>query len=197
MVHSSKKYNDVLRTAKELFWKHGFKRVTVEEICQKGNVSKMTFYKYFPNKTELAIEIIRRMFDENMGEFNRMMLSDIPFEEKMKKQLVMKLEGTKDLSEEFVKDVYLDKGSEIHLYWEKRAGEAIAEVINHYRTAQEKGWIRKDLNIDFVIYVINKFFDFANDHELVSRYGSMQELIMEINRFFLYGIMPRDNLSDE
>lgn len=197
MDRNGKKYFDVIHTARELFWKHGFKRVTVEEICREANVSKMTFYKYFPNKTELAIEIIKRMFDENMETFNRMMQSDIPFEEKMNQQLLLKMEGTRDLSEEFVRDVYVDKQSEIHLYWEKRAGEALGEVINYYREAQKKGWIRKDISIDFIIFVINKLFDFANDRELISRYGTMQDLVMEINRFFLYGIMPRERKSNE
>ena len=39
----SKKQLELLKIARELFWKHGFKRVSIEEICQKASVSKMTF----------------------------------------------------------------------------------------------------------------------------------------------------------
>jgi len=197
MVKAGKKYHDIITTAKDLFWKHGFKRVSVEEICTKANVSKMTFYKYFSNKTELAIVIIKNMFDENMKKFNDMLLSDIPFEEKMKLQVRMKLEGTKDISEEFVKDVFGDADSDVHKYWVKRANDAIDTVINHYKEAQKKGWLRKDIKIDFILYMINKFFDFANDDLLISKYDTMQELIMEINKFFLYGILPYENMPDE
>lgn len=42
----------ILSAGKELFWKHGVKRVTVEEICVQASVSKMTFYKFFMNKRE-------------------------------------------------------------------------------------------------------------------------------------------------
>ena len=197
MVKVSKKYHDIITTAKDLFWKHGFKRVTVEEICLKANVSKMTFYKHFANKTELEIQIIKNMFDENMKKFNEMMLSDISFEEKMKLQVKMKLEGTKNISEEFVKDVYGDTGSEVQKYWEKRTNEAIVIVINHYREAQKNGWLRKDIKIDFILYVINKFFDFANDDFLIAKYNTMQDLIVEINKFFLYGILPYEKMPDE
>ena len=197
MVNKGKKYYDIVTTAKDLFWKHGFKRVTVEEICTRSNVSKMTFYKYFPNKTELAIQIIKNMFDENIKKINELMLSDISFEEKMKLQVKMKLEATNDISEEFVKDVYGDNDSEVKRYWEKMANDAIDIVINHYREAQIKGWMRKDIKIDFIIYVINKFFEFVNDDYLISKYDTMQDLIVEINKFFLYGILPYENNPDE
>ncbi len=32
----SKKYQQIVATAEELFLKHGFKRVSIEEICQKA-----------------------------------------------------------------------------------------------------------------------------------------------------------------
>jgi AcrR family transcriptional regulator len=197
MVQTSKKYEDIVSAAKELFWKHGFRRITVEEICRKAGVSKMTFYKYFSNKTELGIEFIKRMFDENMKIFRDLMQSDIPFEEKMRIQVQMKLEGTRDISEEFVRDVYGNIDPELHEYWEKRTHEAIAEVIQFYRDAQDKGWLRKDIKIDFILYVINRFFEFANDDALISMYSTMQDLIVEINKFFLYGILPHEKASDE
>ena len=197
MVNKGKKYYDIVATAKDLFWKHGFKRVTVEEICTRSNVSKMTFYKYFQNKNELAIQIIKDMFDESIKKINELMLSDISFEEKMKLQVKMKLEATNDISEEFVKDVYGDNNSEVKKYWEKMANEAIDTIMNYYREAQEKGWMRKDIKIDFIIYVINKFFEFVNDDYLISRYDTMQDLIIEINKFFLYGILPYENKLDE
>jgi len=197
MVNKGKKYYDIVTTAKDLFWKHGFRRVTVEEICTRSNVSKMTFYKYFQNKTELAIQIIKDMFDENIKKFNELMLSDISFEEKMKLQVKMKLEATNDISEEFVKDVYGDNDSEVKRYWEKMANDTIDTVMYHYKEAQKKGWMRKDIKTDFIIYVINKFFEFVNDDYLISKYDTMQDLIVEINKFFLYGILPYENNPDE
>ena len=53
----SKKLCQISQTAETLFKLYGIKRVTVEEICKKANVSKMTFYKYFRNKIELVKHI--------------------------------------------------------------------------------------------------------------------------------------------
>lgn len=186
-----------METAKRLFWKHGLRRVTIEEICQEANVSKMTFYKYFPNKNELAKEILDKIFEKNMKMFDQLMLSDISYEEKMHRQIKLKMEGTQDISEEFVKDIYGDPDSELAEYWKERADGFIQIVIDHYRNAQEKGWLRKDVKIDFILYMINKTFEFVNDKELISKYDTMQDLILEINRFFLYGILPYDKQKDE
>ena len=41
--------------------------------------------------------------------------------------------------------------------------------------------------------MINKTFEFVNDDELISKYATMQDLILEINRFFLYGILPHES----
>jgi AcrR family transcriptional regulator len=186
-----------METAKRLFWKHGLRRVTIEEICQEANVSKMTFYKYFPNKIELVKEILDKMFEENMKVFDQLMLSDIPFEEKMHRQIKMKLQGTQDISEEFVKDIYGDPESELCIYWKEQSEQLIGRVIEHYKNAQQKGWLRKDVKIDIILYMINKSFDMVNDASLIAKYDTMQDLILEINRFFLYGILPYDQDTDE
>ena len=52
------KYQDILKTAHDLFWKFGIRRVTIEEICREANVSKMTFYKYFRNKEAIYISVL-------------------------------------------------------------------------------------------------------------------------------------------
>lgn len=193
MIEENAKAAQIITKGKDLFWKFGINRVTVEEICREAGVSKMTFYKFFKNKNKLAIEIIKRIFDENIQIFKNLLEEDIPYEIKMQKQIQLKLEKTQDISEEFVKDIYGMKYPEVHAYWEKRANESIQIVIEHYKYAQKKGWIRKDIKIDFILYMINKSFEFTNDDDLISKYNTMQDLIMEFNKFFLYGILPRNS----
>ena len=48
-------YQILFSTAKNLFFKFGLRRVSVEEICIKASVSKMTFYRNFNNKEHIAV----------------------------------------------------------------------------------------------------------------------------------------------
>ena len=69
----NKKYKSLLETGKKLFWKHGFRRVTIDEICHEAGVSKMTFYKWFDNKTGFAKTIFSNEVQRAIIEFRKIM----------------------------------------------------------------------------------------------------------------------------
>ncbi|MDD5185790.1 MAG: TetR/AcrR family transcriptional regulator, partial [Paludibacter sp.] len=58
------KKEQIEQIATELFWKHGFKKVTIDEICKKANVSRKTFYTFFENKTALVIFLMNKLTEE-------------------------------------------------------------------------------------------------------------------------------------
>jgi AcrR family transcriptional regulator len=188
---TSGKYKSIIRTSHDLFWKFGIRRVTIEEICREAGVSKMTFYRFFSNKTEIAKAVIKNLFDDIERDYCKLMEQDIPFEEKIKKQLLMKFEGSKEISPELIKDLYGDSTSELYTYWTSRADEFLQLVLKDYAYAQKKGWIRKDIKLEYIIYMSNKASEIASDPNLQKLYPDMQTLIMEIANMFFYGILPR------
>src|SRR6056297_889499 len=146
------KYIDIVKTAHKLFWKHGISRVTIEEVCRKANVSKMTFYKFFSNKVELGKTVIDNIMDENIRKYHSIMNEDIPFREKIKKQLRLKFEGTREISKELVNDIYSNKKLGLHHYWHERTSAFTTAVMEDYKQAQKKGEIRQDMRIEFMFY---------------------------------------------
>jgi AcrR family transcriptional regulator len=48
------------RTAYELFSRHGIRAVGVDTISARSGVAKMTLYKHYPSKEELALAFLRR-----------------------------------------------------------------------------------------------------------------------------------------
>jgi AcrR family transcriptional regulator len=191
------KYNDILKTAYELFWKHGIKRVSVEEICQKANVSKMTFYRFFPNKTELGRKVLDNIINEGIEKYTEIMKRDISFEEKIRQQLILKFEGTKEISPELVADIFSNDKLGLKEHWLKRANEFTTEVRKDYADAQKQGFIRNDLNMDFIFYFNNKLAEMLSDPVLTEMYDNMQDLIMEYANLIIYGIFPRGNEKNE
>ncbi|MEE4285567.1 MAG: TetR/AcrR family transcriptional regulator [Mariniphaga sp.] len=187
------KYNDIVKTAHELFWKHGISRVTIEEICREANVSKMTFYKFFSNKLDLGKKVIDDIMGETIQKYRDIMNEDTSFQQKVKKQLKAKFDGTREISPELVNDIYSNKKLGLHKYWQKRANEITMEVMQDYKKAQDEGWIRKDLKIEFIFYFANKMSEFLSDSKLLAMYDSMQDLIMEVANLFFYGIFPHEN----
>jgi len=48
----------IMETASEWFYRHGFSRVTMDELADKMGMSKKTLYKYFSSKDDLLNEMV-------------------------------------------------------------------------------------------------------------------------------------------
>lgn len=186
----NKKYQAIISSGRELFWKHGFRRVSIEEICKESNASKMTFYKFFPNKIELAKRIIDRIIRQSIESMHEIRDNNLPVEEKMAAIMNLKFEGSNNISEEFIKDLYSNPESELTQYMGQKTQEMLLELKNFYEKGKENGWIRKDLNIDFLINFSTKAINIMTDDKISKQFSSSQEMIMEIARLFVYGISP-------
>jgi AcrR family transcriptional regulator len=180
----------ILDAGRELFWKHGFKRVTIDDICENAGVSKMTFYRYFPNKIELAKTIYDKVIKEGYEKFQSILNDNSSPEEKMQKMLMMKKEGTNQISPEFLADFYMNKESELKQFVQERVGQLMKNMIGDFREAQKKGIFRSDFNPEFIFHISYKLSESLDDPQLLKMFGNMQDLIMELSRFFIYGVAP-------
>lgn len=192
MERFGKKQQSILLTAKELFWKYGFKRVTIDEICREAKVSKMTFYRFYANKLELAKAVFDMVIDKAINDFHRIIEDNIPAAEKMKRMLMMKLEGTNDISKEFMMDFYSNPELEISTYIQKRTSEVWITIIEDYKKGQQDGWFRKDFRPEMMLIMSQKLMELINDPNVLKLYNNPQELVMEIANFFTYGITPHE-----
>jgi len=181
----------ILSVAKELFWKHGFKRVSVEEICTIAEISKMTFYRFFPNKIELAKTVFENVMNEGNAKFHKIINDKTSAEIKMKNLLLLKLEGTNEISKEFLKDFYSSNESGLLEFIQVKTNEAWQSIIKDFRKAQKKGIFRKDFKPEILLFIAQKITDIFNDPDVVKLYKNPQDVIMEVSNLFIYGISPR------
>ena len=186
----NKKQKDILSTARELFWKYGFRRVSIEEICKKAGVSKMTFYKFFPNKIELAKTIFYRVAHEGAISFKKIMQAEVPTSEKIKGIILMKTEGTNNISKEFMEDFYLGTEPELKAFVEETTRKIWVEIMNDFKEAQQKGIFRKDFKPELIFQISSKFIEMLNDENIAQLYDTPQEMILEFANLITYGISP-------
>ena len=188
----NKKYTNLLKTARELFWKHGYRRVSIEEICKKASVSKMTYYRFFHNKLELAKTVFDTVVDEGVQQFKNIMAEKISSSEKIKKLVKMKLDGTHDISQEFLVDFYSCPELGLTSYIEDKTKKMWALLLDDFKQAQQQGWFRRDMKPEFYFYMAQKLGEVYNDKKLSGFYHNQRELIIEIVNFFMYGISPHE-----
>lgn len=187
----SRKYELILETARGLFMRYGIKRVTVEEICRTAGVSKMTFYKHFKNKVGLALFILNREFEKGLARYKRIMEQDIPYSEKAKEIIRLKLESSQDLSQEMLKDMMSSPIPEVAEMMQKITVENLKLFLDDLIRAQNKGEIRKEINPHFIIFMLGRMQEMVADEKVISLYKSAQALTSEIINFLFYGILSR------
>ncbi len=185
------KRQQIVDTARNLFWKYGFRRVSIEEICREAHVSKMTFYKYFKNKDELVRNIIDLITGIAMNKYREIMDSDISFIQKVEKSIQLKMESSNDMSREFFDDFHRNASPVLREHFNKLVQSNLETIQKDYIKAQKKGDIRPDINPNFILYYLDKLLEMAKDENLMKMYKSPPDLINELTRFFFYGILSR------
>lgn len=188
---NNEKYIGILKTGKQLFWKFGIKRVTIEEICKESGVSKMTFYRFFNNKIDLAKTILDEVISDAMDQFTEIIESDLEFAEKVNKMIMMKHEGSQNISYEFINDIYSKPELGLKQEMDKHSQHSLEISIKFLKKAQKEGHIRADVKIEFILNYIDYIYVMLKDDNLISKYDEAHDLIMESTNFLFYGLMPR------
>ena len=100
------------------------------------------------------------------------------------------MEGTNNISREFLEDFYTSEDSEMLAFVNEVSQKAWKTMLVDFKEAQEKGIFRNDFKPEFLIQVSFKMVDFLKDEQLLSLYENPQQLILEFSKFIAYGISP-------
>ena len=177
-------------TATELFWKHGFKKVSIDEICKKANVSRKTFYTFFENKLALVIHLMKKMTDEAFLESRKIIEGEGTFAEKVEKSLNLKLERNKNMSIEFVADFYNPDSTDILDCFNLIIKDSMSMLTEFLRKAQSTGEMNPDLNLNYVLWLMQKQIEFCSSPELMSMFPDVDTMTKQLTQSLIYGILP-------
>ena len=179
---STKKRGKIISTAERLFFRFGAKRVTVEEICKQAGVSKMTFYKYFPNKMELVRSIRDEWVEEGFRKFDEINAMDIPFPKKINLMTQWKVELANRINAEFIRECVSIGDVEERF---KRC------YLGNIRNAQEKGEIRPDIDPEFLWMVIEKLGELFKEGTWKNVFREFSEYQEQLRTLLFFGLLIR------
>jgi AcrR family transcriptional regulator len=178
-------------TAKELFWKHGFKKVSVDEICKKSHVSRKTFYTYYSNKNALVISILESMTNEMFDLYEKLIHDDSKsFSDKIAEMMQMKYELNNDFSMEFVSDFYHPDSAEVLEFFKTVTVKSITITQEFFEKAQQRGEMNQNLNINFVMWYMQKQIELMRSPEIQSMFDNAKDFTKQISELLIFGIMP-------
>lgn len=70
MIHPSPKHDAILRAARTIFVRAGYKGASMDAIAEEAKVSKPTLYSHFGNKHELFIAVVQAQCTALVGSLN-------------------------------------------------------------------------------------------------------------------------------
>ena len=179
------KKQQLIDSAHDLFSKHGIQRVTVEELCSSAEISKMTFYKYFTNKWDIGRTVIDITFEKGLCYYNNMIQEDIPFAEKIEQILKITMVQINSFGAPFIEDL-TDKRSPLNTHFSAKQKAVSRLSINFLTNAKNEGYIKKEIKIPFLLYMLDRTTEFFNDPELISIMPDTKERGYELASLFLF-----------
>lgn len=185
---ASKKHDQIVLTAERLFTRHGARRVSVEELCKRADVSKMTFYKYFRNKGDLIRFIAEKWTDEGFRKFDEINALDLPFPEKIQLMTRWKVEFSSRISADFIKEIMSLDG-----IVEKVRQKFIKNIIE----AQKKGEIRKDIRPELLLLISDKMNEIIQEDLWKAVFSNMGEFQEQLRTLLFFGLLSRGDEGDE
>ena len=181
----------IIEASKTLFWERGIQKVTVEEISDLAEVSKMTFYRHFSGKLEVAQLILEEFAREGMEQFDRILDLEVGFAEKVHLMLQYKYERAQGVSKELITDLYTNQ-PELMTHLQKVSKHSQDRFTEALKDAQKKGEIRKDMSIEFMLFMLNKFQEKTLDQAFMDMFDTATDATRALSEFFFYGIFPHD-----
>ena len=152
----------------------------MEEICEKASVSKVTFYKYFSDKMELARIIVNQLNDEGFSKFDEINLLDLPYPEKVDLMTQWRAAFFSQMATEFIEDA---------LVFEDIQQEVEKRHLRNIVDAQAKGEIRPDLSPELIVLVTEKLNEIAKDGTWKAIFTDFNEFQRQIRKMYYYGIL--------
>lgn len=185
---SSETQNRIIEAAAQLLKAHGVRRVSVEDICKKADLSKVTFYKYFEDKIEIGKIVLENTFQKTLSRSEKILNSDFSFQEKF--QLILESNDLyrQDLGEPFLEDLLHDVDPELTQKLAEIAQRAQKINEKFIKQGQTSGVLSKKFSIDFILFVAEQLNGIAKKPELSQIVPNTLDKMHLLNEFFFFGI---------
>ena len=193
--------NDVkeilFRCGKQVFSEKGFKRTTVADITNQAGIAVGSFYKYYPSKDQLFLEIYLHENEQLKKSFADAPLADDPVcailtilkqnEQGIQTNPILKEWYNKDLYSKFEKTFHAQGGMRSI---EKQMNESTRKLIQMWKSS---GKLRTDLDDDLILALLHAipYIDIHKEEIGIQYFPDLTYLLTEFVMRGLTDIHPK------
>jgi AcrR family transcriptional regulator len=195
------KRDAILEAAEKLFSEKGISGTSVTEIAAAANVSRVTLFKYFGDKDTLAREVLKSWIGHLMAEYDAILNSGLPFQDKLLGLLGTKLAGWDRIGDLCVNPAIWDDAEIRKIIMELSAGQSYRKVIDFIAQGKREGLIDKSLDDEAIIAYFTVARPLIENPDYIKRGKSFQSSLYNLFMGGVikdwYGIVERDKQKDK
>jgi len=183
----------ILAHARQVFLERGFRKVTVEEICAALGMSKRTFYRHFPDRDALAVDVVSEMLGRHAPEIAENLTSGKPVDEVLTTHFDL-------LANRILAHVSTQLLSDVQTLlpdlWERIDTvrlEAVRILTDQLRRGQAEGTIRRNIDPEAMGKLIQGVVsNLGTPAFLTAQDLTLGQFIETFKNLLLYGVLQPD-----
>ena len=176
--------------ATKLFYEQGWVLTSVAEICRVADVSRVTFYKYFPTNQALVKCIFEEQKNKMREDFDNLLDTQSDLSQIITKILSMQQDSMETLySVPVLHDLHHEQDRELRDFFKEMEEEKYQYMHYFFGTLQKRKIIRDDFPVMLIDLFIQKIDEILNSASLQFYYkGREQKLFKDVLQLFMCGI---------
>ncbi|WP_026476687.1 TetR/AcrR family transcriptional regulator [Alkaliphilus transvaalensis] len=178
----------ILQATEELIFSKGITNTSVEEIANLAGVSKVTLFKYFGSKDALVRLVFERYMDRKLSEVDKMLQSDLPFQEKIEVFFSMEQITQDSIDDRFLQSVPWEDPAIQCLYDEIANTKAVPMLLELFKQGKDAGVIDQDISIEAFMAYLGAFTGIMKDPNFLK---TSEEFKNSISKLFYFGLFGK------
>ncbi|MFD2046629.1 TetR/AcrR family transcriptional regulator [Ornithinibacillus salinisoli] len=181
-----KKVMQIFSASHELVMKYGFDKVRVDEIANMARVSPATIYNYFGTKEQLYQQMLNNWIDSRLKDYERIINSEIPFNEKIKEIMTLEAKNIKLLT-----ILYQDQSESVLFLLNNIEEKFESFFLKLIQQGKSNGYIAHHYSEQILKRYFKLFFQEINDY--INTKNNNSEELEQLLQLFFYGLSSLPN----
>ncbi|MGG4492312.1 TetR/AcrR family transcriptional regulator [Metabacillus idriensis] len=183
------KMEQIQKAAFQLFSQYGVNKVNIQEIAAAANVSQVTIYNYYGSKEALAIQVMKRFFQEQIEFYTDLFKMDIPFREKMEILIEQKMAHSMAIGPDLLEYMMADEGEMKQIMMDFTVNQSMPLFKSLIECGKKEGHIREELSFETIMFYFNMFASEVYKHpEFILDHKDRKKMTKEFLHLFFYGL---------
>ena len=187
-----RKKESIRSAAIELFSALGFRKVSINDIAHKADVSPATIYNHFGSKEELVRDVVMRLVIGAKEKYGAIIEGDRPFLEKLEVLLFEKTDLSRQFNGELIQALASSDPQIQQLIESIYQGEVMQRVVNFFEEGKKLGYVDPHLSQEAIVLYTEIFRKgFLAQADLFGTAERNAEIVRELFSLYLYGLMGK------